>query len=301
MTRWEDQSGMTLVEMLVTLVISMVVFGAVLAALQVFQTDSRYDQLRNEAQDKARSAIDRMTRELRNVAAPSVGAVSAGALEEASSYNLVFQTVSSSQVFGGLNASNQMRVRYCLNASTPTKETLWRQTQTWTTSTAPAIPSTASCPSSEWGTQTALVSNVTNKLNGQDRPVLLYGPTTTTELAQIRSVKVDLFINLNPSKKHPGETELSDAIYQRNVLSPPVAHFTLVQSRAKAQLNASTSTDPNGQALSYQWFLDGSAISGATTQQYETAELTKVSHTFMLKVTDSAGLSNSTEQTVTIL
>ena len=105
MIRWGDQSGLTLVEMLVTLVISMVVFGAVLAALQVFQTDSRYDQLRNEAQDKARSAIDRMTGELRNVAAPSAGAVSAGALEEAGSYNLVFETVSSAQVFGGQNAS----------------------------------------------------------------------------------------------------------------------------------------------------------------------------------------------------
>src|SRR5213080_2241540 len=235
MMRWEDQSGLTLVEMLVTLVISMVVFGAVLAALLVFQTDSRYDQLRNEAQDKARSAIDRVTGELRNVAAPSAGAVSAGALEEAGSYNLVFQTVSSTQVFGGQNASNQLRVRYCLDASTPTNETLWRQTQTWTTSTAPAIPSTASCPSSAWGSQTALVSNVTNEINGQNRPVLVYGPAPATELSQIRSVRVDLFINLNPSKKHPGETELSDGIYQRNILSPPVARFTLVQQRAKAQ------------------------------------------------------------------
>ena len=302
MMRWRDQSGLTLVEMLVTLVISMVVFGSVLGALQVFQTDSRYDQLRNEAQDRARSAIDRVTGELRNVAAPSAGAVSAGALEEAGSYNLVFETVSSAQVFGGQNASNQLRVRYCLDASTPTKETLWRQTQTWTTSTAPAIPSTASCPSSAWGSQTALVSNVTNEINGQNRPLLVYGPAPATELSRIRSIRVDLFINLNPSQKHPGETELSDGIYQRNVLSPPVARFTVVQQRAKAQLNASTSTDPNGQALSYQWFLDGSAISGATTQQYETGELTKVSHTFMLKVTDSAGLSSfSPVQTVTIL
>jgi type II secretory pathway pseudopilin PulG len=300
MMRWGDESGLTLVEMLVTLVISMVVFGAVLAALQVFQTDSRYDTQRNEAQDRARSAIDRVTGELRNVAAPSAG--SAGALEEASSYSLVFQTVSSAQVFGGANASNQMRVRYCLDASTPTKETLWRQTQTWTTSTAPAIPSTASCPSSEWGSKTAVVTNVTNKINGQSRPVFVPGPGSATELAQVRSVRVDLFVNLNPSQKHPGETELSDGVYQRNTLSPPVARFTLVQSRAKAQLNASTSTDPNGQALSYQWYLDGSVISGATTQQYETGELTKVSHTFMLKVTDSAGLSSfSPEQTVTIL
>src|SRR5438045_2667539 len=107
MMRWRDQSGLTLVEMLVTLVISMVVFGAVLAALQVFQTDSRYDQLRNESQDKARSAIDRVTGELRNVAAPSVGAVSAGALEQAGPYNLVLQTVRPARGLGGQDASNE--------------------------------------------------------------------------------------------------------------------------------------------------------------------------------------------------
>jgi prepilin-type N-terminal cleavage/methylation domain-containing protein len=300
MIRWGDQSGLTLVEMLVTLIISLLLFGAVLGALEVFATDTRYDQQRNEAQDDARSAIDRLTEELRNVAAPSAGAP--GALEQAGAYNLVFQTVSASQVFGGQNASNQLRVRYCLDASTPTKERLWRQTQTWTTASAPAtIPSTTSCPSAAWGSQAALVSNVTNQINGQSRPVFVYGPAPATELSQLRSVKVDLFINVNPSRKRPGESELSDGTYLRNVLSPPVARFTLFQQRAKVQLNASTSTDPNGQALSYQWFLDGVAISGATTQWYETGELTKVSHTFMLTVTDTAGLSSSTEQTVTIL
>jgi type II secretory pathway pseudopilin PulG len=300
MMRGRDESGLTLVELLVALALSTVVFSAVLGSLAIFQTDSRYDQLRNETQDNARSAIDGMSQELRNVAAPSAGA--AGALEgQPGSYNIVFETVSSGQVFGGQNASNQMRVRYCLDASTPTNETLWRQTQTWTTSTAPAIPSTASCPSSEWGNQRALVSNLTNEINGQNRPLLVYGPTATTDPTQIRSVRVDLFINLNPTQKRPGESELSDGIYLRNALSPPVASFTLFQQRAKAQLNASTSSDPNGQALSYQWFLDGSAISGATTQQYETAELSKVSHTFKLTVTDTAGLSSSTEQTVTIL
>jgi hypothetical protein len=297
--RGGDESGLTLIEFVVALALSTVVFGVVFGFLNIFQTDSRYEQLRNETQDKARSAIERMSRELRNVAAPSAGA--AGALEQAGSYSVVFQTVSSGVVFGGQNASNQMRVRYCLNASTPTSETLWRQTQTWATSPPPAMPGTASCPSAEWGNQVALVSNLTNEINSQNRALFVYGPAATTELAQVRSVRVDLFINLNPTQKRPGESELSDGVYLRNALSPPLARFTLFQQRAKVQLNASTSSDPNGQVLSYQWFLDGSAISGATTQQYETAELSKASHRFMLTVTDTAGLSNSTEQTVTIL
>src|SRR5438105_1963439 len=128
MRRWSDQSGLTLVEMLVTAILTVLVFGLVLTGLEVFQRNNRIDQLRNEAQDNARSAIDRLSQELRNVAAPSKGL--AGALEEVAPYSVMFQTVSSSQVFGGENKANQMRVRYCLDASTATNETLWREAQT---------------------------------------------------------------------------------------------------------------------------------------------------------------------------
>ena len=63
MRRYAGDAGITLVEMLVALAMTTLVFGAVLGALDVFQSDNRYNQLRNEAQDKARSAIDRLTGE----------------------------------------------------------------------------------------------------------------------------------------------------------------------------------------------------------------------------------------------
>ena len=115
-------------------------------------------------------------------------------------------------------------------------------------------------------------------------------------------MKADLFINVNPNQKRPGESELTDGAYVRNALSPPTARFTSFQGlKGRVQLNASSSSDPNGQALSYQWFLDGSAISGGTTQQYTTEELSKAVHTVMLTVTDTAGLTSSTEAAVTVL
>jgi type II secretory pathway pseudopilin PulG len=294
---------MTLVELLVTMAMAVIVFGAVLTSLDVFQRANRTDQLRNETQDAARSAIDRLSRDLRNVAAPSKG--SAGALEEAGAYNLVFQTVSSGQVFGGENKTNQMRVRYCLDASTATKETLWRQTQTWTSATAPATPATGACPASAWPTQKQLVTYMTNEINpSQPRPLFLYG---ASELAKIKQVELDLFININPSQAHPGETELKDGIFLRNSLGAPVASFTLTQfGNHQVLLNGSASSDPNGQALSYQWYIDAAAVTGATAQQYETpappspGSLTTGSHTFKLTVTDTAGLSASAEQTVVI-
>ena len=129
------ERGFTMVEMLIS-----VVFGAVLTLLQVFLGDNQTDIARNAEQDSARSAIDRMSRQLRNVAAPASGAI--GALEVAGPYQMIFQTVSSlPPPNGSQNALNQMRVRYCLNTGVPSNETLYMQTQTWTTASTRLISS----------------------------------------------------------------------------------------------------------------------------------------------------------------
>jgi type II secretory pathway pseudopilin PulG len=299
MTRWSDEGGFTLPELLVTTAITVLVFGLVMTSLDVFARSNRTDQLRNEAQDQARSAIDRLTAELRNVAAPSKGA--AGALEEAGAYSVMFQTVSSGQVFGGENKSNQMRVRYCLDASTPSSETLWREAQTWTTASAPSAPATSQCPSAvpAWSVKARLASNVTNKIS-TSRPLFYYD---ASEASKVKSVQADVFINIDPTHAHPGETELRDAVQLRNSLAAPIASFTLTQAGShQVLLNGSSSRDPNGQALSYQWYIDENAVAGATTQQYETraGELTAGSHKFKLTVTNTAGLTNSAEQTVVV-
>ena len=289
-----DERGFTLIELLVATTVSLIVLGAAAGAITVFMHSNASQERRNEDQTQARLATDRLAFELRNIAAPGVAA--SGVLEQAASYSIVFQTVDTSQG-GGANVTDAKRVRYCLDNSTPSSETLWKQVQSWTTASAPAIPSIAGCPDGAWGNQTALVQNITNENNGHNRPLFTYGPGASPTLAAISSVAVDIFLAQAPGQT-PLETELTSGIALRNGNEPPVASFTATPVNGQLLLNGSTSTDPNGQALTYQWSLDSSPISGATAQQYTLPLASNSTHTVALTISDSGGLSAQTTKTV---
>jgi prepilin-type N-terminal cleavage/methylation domain-containing protein len=301
MMRARGEHGFTLVELLVTMAISVIVFGATLTALDVFQNHNRFDLLRNEAQDNARNAIDRLARELRNVAAPTTGYF--GALEQASSYSITFQTIDSAPLPNETkNASNAMRVRYCLNDTTPSNEILWRQVKRWTSEKPPALPAATSCPdltANDWDSSAQLAQYVTNENGGQSRSAFIYGPSGASEVSQITTAEPTLFIDVNPGHR-PGETQLTSALSLRNVNRQPIAAFTATQVNGHVKLNASESLDPGGLALSYKWWDGATVLPANDAQQYETpGELvSKSSHTFKLEVTNPGGLSNSTSQTV---
>jgi prepilin-type N-terminal cleavage/methylation domain-containing protein len=292
------EQGFSLVEMLVTLVITTVIFGATLTVLDAFQRNNRNATLRNEAQDTARNVLDGLARGLRSVTAPTTK--SPGALEQATAYSITFETVDTSQVAGGANASNAMRVRYCLSNSNPSRETLWKQVKRWTTAQAPEVPTATTCPdlnATDWDTSAQLVTQVTNRIGGQPRPLFVY---TASATPQIVTVQTNLYVDLSPGTG-PGETQLTSGVSLRNANRPPIVSFTATQIHGHVLLNASESRDPDGLALIYKWS-DGSTTLPSTAQQYETGELTKgSSHTFTLEVGDPGRLSSSTSQTVTIL
>jgi prepilin-type N-terminal cleavage/methylation domain-containing protein len=303
------QEGFTLIEVLVSMALAMVVFGATLTALDTFQANNRVDVLRNETQDNARSAIDRFARDLRNVAAPRSVPELPGALEQAEEYSIVFQTIDSTAPGAGSeNPSNAMRVRYCLNNASQSNEVLWRQVRRWTEKETPAIPSAATCPDltpKDWDSSTKLVDHITNRVV-PNRPLFVYGPTGWKELAQIATVAPNVYLNVNPGQRRPGESQLTSTINLRNANRQPIATFTVTEKNGHVLLNASESVDPDGLALSYQWsegVTEASAtVIPSTAQQYETP-LPLVSgktYTFWLKVTDPGGLTNSTKRTVTI-
>ena len=84
-------------------------------------------QDRSDNQDRTRQGIDRIVRELRNLASPTQEKPEA--VDLAGAYDLVFQTIDALGPNSGLNAANVMRVRYCLSSATD-NGLLHRQTQT---------------------------------------------------------------------------------------------------------------------------------------------------------------------------
>lgn len=312
------ESGFTLIELLVAMTLTMIVMTSVIMILTVFLNDSRYDGLRDQAQGDAKTLVDRITRELRSSAAQSPG--SPGLLERASSYDVMFETVNPSSNPQGQNSAGQYRVRYCLNSST---NTLWRQTDTWTTANPPSVPTSTACPdtsNSDFNNQVAgqpcciELSDVTNEINPSNlRPVFTYGPTGWTNPNQIQEVQVNVDTDLNPGHL-PGPTpQLTSGVFLRNENTPPVASFTpqVVGNGSGAftvTLNGSASTDPNGQSLSYQWYANAGstgcpsggttapstgALSGGTTEEYQAGPYAAgTTETFALVVTDTQGLTN---------
>lgn len=319
MMRIGDERGFTLVELLVTMAIGIVVLGTVLSVLDVFQTNARFIQLRNENQDTTRNTLDRLSRQLRNIVArtTSLGAVP-GALEQAAKYEITFETVDTTKSSGGENKLNAMRVRYCLDNSNPEDEILWEQIRRWTKSEAPALPtsgepeSESTCPDRakegtsepDWNTTTQVVQNITNREGGQKRPLFTYSAKETPE---ILAVYVDMFLNLNPKQTKPGEAELTSGVSLRNANRRPIAEFTTTLENTKevnkryVHLNASASYDPDGLSLKYRWWENGAELT-TTSQQYVTKEAfaTGTSPKFKLEVTNPGGLSASTEKAVTI-
>lgn len=299
MTRIRDQHGYSLVELLVAMALSTIVFGATLSVLDVFQTNNRYDQLRNENQDSARSALDALTKDIRNVAAPSLGYY--GALEEAGAYSIMFQTVDPFNSPTTEDPTAAIRVRYCLDDSSPTNEILWKQIRRAETGKKLAeAPTPTECPdksSKDFESSTTLVQNVTNRIGGQkqtERSLFVY---SATSIPQILSIETNLYLDLNPGHP-PGETRLTSGVSLRNANRQPIAKFKATVVKGHVQLNASESYDPDGLSLTYKWFEGSKELSG-TGQEYETAEFKAgTQHEFKLTVTDPGGLSASEEQTV---
>ena len=301
--RLRTESGFSLLEVLIASSLMLVVLGATLTVFEQFVQVGDRNTKQNDAQDKARFAIDAVTRQLRNLALPTPA--SPNSIDQAGSYDLVFKTAD----------PGRRRVRYCLQTTAPystSNGALWLETQAVLAGADPAPPSTSSCPeplsSGGWSNQTLVASNVTNE-DDADRPIFEYNaPTSVTP--KITEIHVALYVDVDP-RRLPGETKISSGVFLRNQNQVPTGVFSWAPGRNGGFLfNAAGVTDPEGRTLAYYWFLGASpsyanALSSGTCASADDCVGTGVvldytvtsPQTFTLLAVDPGGLTHTVTTT----
>lgn len=291
MTRLAEERGLTLTELLVALTLMLIISAAALTSLEQFTRMSGRTERRIDQQDHARQASREIARALRNIAAapdrPDV-------VERAGPYDIVFKTVAAGSA-ADANTSGLRRVRYCLD-TTGSSRALRAQTQTWTTAAPPAMPSTSSCPDAAWGETRVIGEHISNRADGQERPLFTYRRTWGDE---IDSVAVRIFVDGDPAAE-PREAVVESGVFLRNQNRAPVAAFSATPAGLRhLLLNASESIDPDGQPLDVRWFVGGADVGSGMTLDY----LARRSgpHVIEVEVSDPAGLvDRSAPQTVVV-
>ncbi|WP_372790346.1 hypothetical protein [Paraconexibacter sp.] len=280
--RREERGDLSITGTLMAIVVFTGVLGATLTTFQSFARDRTALEQRNGAQDGARTAIDRVARELRNLASPTT--YQPQAFDAAGPYDVVFKTVDRNGPNAGLNAPNIKRVRYCLTSTDPQAASLMAQTQTWTTQEPPAVPSTTACPGTGWNSTETVAVGLSNRRSGQERPVFTFNSATLTD---ITTIHLELHVD-DDGAGASEETTISSGVYLRNQNRKPTASFTATPSAQGIVLNGSASFDPEGEPLTYVWYDGTTKIGSGITFTYP-ATLGS-SRTIQLKVYDPAVL-----------
>ncbi|MEA2274659.1 MAG: hypothetical protein QOI98_3367 [Solirubrobacteraceae bacterium] len=261
----EERGLLSLMEVLLGGALMAVMLGAAITPFVSLQRTDRVAQNANDAQDNARTTLDTLEHQLRNVAGQSQ------LINRASKYDLVIETVDPKPIpSGSKNNRNIMRVRYCLDTTNApasvSRGVLWEQDLRWTTAAVPSsLPSAASCPDPAWGTSNRIAADyVTNKTTTTKRnaaaDLFVFYPApsatpTTAELQAITQIRADLFTDRRITES-PLESELTTGVFLRNQNGHPTASFTATPGTAGTKqiiLNAGASTDPENLPLTYRW------------------------------------------------
>ena len=249
--RLRRQDGFTIVEVLLVCSISVIVLGATLSAWTAMVNASRGTELQRDNVESARVAMDRAARLLRNLANPSVNAVTT--IDRAEDYDFIFQTSDPAKTW----------VRYCLKTdgtASPAQGVLWESESATANLTAGMR---GPCPGSGWTTSRMVVQSVSNRVGGIDRNVFDYActpvapagcPASTAEYPKITSVSIDLWVDAKPADR-VGEMHVSSGVYLRNQNEAPTAMASVSRLGTKrVLLNGAGSSDPEGRTLEYFWF-----------------------------------------------
>jgi len=123
------------------------------------------------------------------------------------------------------------------------------------------------------------------------------GASTPSTIA----VAIHPVVDWNPNIK-PDATELQSSVDLRNLNRAPTASMSCQGlASGHAVCDATASTDPDGEQLTYSWTMNGTALTTDTINRIDKSPLTsKATYTFVLTVTDSAGVSSTVTRSVTM-
>ncbi|HEV2999929.1 MAG TPA: prepilin-type N-terminal cleavage/methylation domain-containing protein [Solirubrobacteraceae bacterium] len=282
--RLADERGFTLIETLVSSVLLIVVLGATLSILDNLHENDRRVNERADAVGRARTQVDQLAREMRNLASPTYK--SPNAIDRAQGNDVIFQAVDPSGPAAALNNSNVRRVRYCLDASKPNDGVLWFMSQKWDADPPPA-PTTTSCGGggAGWSDAQPVAGNIVNAARGV--PVFRFDSTTLTA---IHHVQATLWIDTDPNRG-AAATSLSTGVFLRNQNGSPTAAFTVSRTGARRLLlNGTASSDPENEQLDYQWFDGTEKVGSGATYTYDVPGTGYSMRSISLKVYDPAQL-----------
>lgn len=279
------EAGFTLIELVITMTITLAILGATLTTFNVFERNAKRNQQQNAAQDLARAGVDRIARDLRNHATPTNELPIA--IEKAEGNDVEMLTVGAHQTAASTNTRNLERVRYCLN---PGDRTIWRQRQSYTGPPPAVPPGMSECPGPGWAQTGAVAEGV---VNNAGRPVFCFPPTpcgtVPASTSTITAVAIMLYVDVSDAP--PRETRLTTTVALRNQNRHPTAHFEATALGARhVLLVASASEDPEGQALTYRWFDGDVAIDRCVGMVCEYRAPAAGTRSFTLKVNDPSDL-----------
>jgi type II secretory pathway pseudopilin PulG len=314
MIRRED--GFTLTELLLVCTISLIVFGVTLSAWTGAYSSNRDVERQHDNAEAARVSLDRAARQLRNLANPTVNAVTT--VDRATDYDFIFQTSDPSKTW----------VRYCLQTSgggtSVNDATLWENESP----TAITSAMRSACPGTGWSRSVAVVPHVTNQTAGIDRDVFTFEcavsapagcPASTADYTKITNVGIHLWVDAD-ARDRVSELNVETSVFLRNQNEMPTARIGSIvpMGTERALLNGSGSSDPEGRTLEYFWFestaptaaaiaatpcnapFAGSAWQGVTFNKKFDANTAGQSKTFHLLVRDPGCLTHMTSATLTV-
>lgn len=300
--RLRDQRGFTVIELMVSMTLAMMLFGATLTVYDSIQDEHKRVVEHNDAQDRARLTVERMARELRNLASPSDFNTQTGtypnSVEKNDRYDFIFKSVDDANGASPLNPTAVQRVRYCLDDN----KTLWRQAQNATTFTV-VPPASAMCPELlGWTSTQKVAADVTNRADGRDRALFHYtaegrtlGYNDPEAITDTTRVEARLFLDPTPGR-NPAEVRLSSSVLLRNQNQRPTAVMSEPKVTVRTvYLNGSASDDPEGEVLKFAWY----DLSVSESEPFSTVVAPVISysepgiHVYKLVVTDPSGLEDT--------